>query len=323
MVWAAVYCRVSTTDQREEGTSLYTQRDHALLKASELEWNVPPEYIIQEDWTGQDLQRLGLLRLLELGRSGKIGGVIIYTLDRLYCPENDGDEWRVFEVLQQFQDAGVEMVWVDPSIPTSGPLSAVFTFLDAWRAGRERRAILERTTLGRLQKARRGMVISRAAASFCYLYNPETSTLVVQEEAKTVRLIFHLYTRESLSLVQLADWLNRLGVARHRGGQRWYTSHLGRMMRNEAYAGTLWQNRWQGQKVLRKTGQKPKAELRERPKSEQIPVTVPAIIPKELFDVVQNRLEDNLRLARRNAKREYLLSGLVKHACGSVMGGPC
>ena len=93
------------------------------------------------------------------------------------------------------------------------------------------------------------------------------------------------------------------------------------MMRNEAYAGTLWQNRWQGQKVLRKPGQKPKAEPRERPKSEQIPVPVPAIIPRELFDALHKRLEDNLRLARRNAKREYLLSGLVNHACGSGMGG--
>ena len=238
-------------------------------------------------------------------------GIVIYTLDRLYRPENDGDEWRVFELLQQFQDAGVEVSWVDPSIPMRGPLSSIFTFLDAWRAGRERRAILERTTLGRLKKAQRGKVISRSAASFGYRYNPETSTVVVHEEAKTVRLIFYLYTRESRSLVQLADRLNRLGVARRQGGQRWYPSHLGRMMRNEAYAGTLWQNRWQGQKVLRKPGQKPKAKPRERPKSEQIPVPVPAIIPRELFGAAQKRLEDNLRLARRNGKREYLLSGLV------------
>ena len=106
MTRAALYCRVSTSEQRDEGTSLDTQRDHGLLKAAELGWNIHQEHIILEDWTGKDLQRPGLLRLLELARAGKIQGVIIYTLDRLYRPENDGDEWRVFEVLQQFQDAG-------------------------------------------------------------------------------------------------------------------------------------------------------------------------------------------------------------------------
>ena len=322
MTQAALYCRVSTSDQRDEGTSLDTQRDEGLLKARELGWDVPQEYVIQEDWTGKDLQRPGLLRLLDLAKYGKVQGIIIYTLDRLYRPENDGDEWRVFEVLQQFQDAGVQVAWVDASIPTRGPLSSIFTFLDAWRAGRERRAILERTTRGRLEKARRGKVISRAAAPFGYRYDPVNSTLLIEEdEARGVRLAFHLYTQEHLSLVQLADRLNRLGIARPQGGQRWYQSHLGRMLRNETYAGTLWQNRWQGQKMTGKRGQKPKIKAIERPKTEQIPVVVPSIVTREVFDATQKHLEENLRLARRNAKRDYLLSGLLRHACGSGMGG--
>ena len=321
MMQAALYCRVSTSEQKEEGTSLDTQRDQGLIKASELEWTVSQEHVIQEDWTGNDLQRPGLLRLLDLARSGEIRGIIIYTLDRLYRPENDGDEWRVFEVLQQFQDAGVEVAWVDSSIPTHGPLSAVFTFLNAWRAGKERRAIVERTTRGRLEKARRGKVISRAAASYGHRFDPHSSTLMVlEDEAKVVRLVFHLYTQEHLSLAQLTQRLNRLGIGRPRGGNRWHPSNLGRMLRNEAYAGTLCQNKWQRQ-VVSNPGQRPKAVFRERPKAEQIPVEVPAIVVREVFGIAQKRLEENLRFARRNAKRSYLLSGLVKHVCGSSMGG--
>ena len=169
MKQAALYSRVSTSEQKEEGTSLDTQRDLGLVKASELGWSVSEEHIILEDWTGKDLLRPGLLRLLALARSGRIKGIIIYTLDRLYRPENEGDEWRVFEILQQFEDAGVEVAWVDPSIPTKGHLSASVTFRDAWRAGRERRAMVERTTRGRLEKARRGKVISRAAALWLHL----------------------------------------------------------------------------------------------------------------------------------------------------------
>jgi hypothetical protein len=84
-------------------------------------------------------------------------------------------------------------------------------------------------------------------------------------------LAFQLYTQERVSLVQLADRLNRLRLARPRGGQRWHQSHLGRMLRNETYAGTLWQNRWQGQKVMGKLGQKPRVKVSERPRPEQIP----------------------------------------------------
>ncbi len=318
---AALYCRVSTSDQRDEGTSLDTQRDQGLVKAGELGWTVPQEYIIQEDWTGTDLQRPGLLRLLDLARSGRVQGIIIYTLDRLYRPENDGDEWRVFEVLQQFQDVGVQVAWVDASMPARGPLSSIFTFLDAWRAGRERRAILERTTRGRLEKARRGKVISRTAAPYGYRYDPATSTLVIdEEEAKTVRMVFYLYTQERFSLIKLVDRLNRLGIPRPSNGRRWHISFVAGMLRNETYTGTLWQNRWRREMVAGKPGQKPKRRVYERPREEQICTPVPAIIPKETFNVVQTRLVENKRWAARNTKREYLLSGLLKHACGSSMG---
>ncbi|MBI3953539.1 MAG: recombinase family protein [Chloroflexi bacterium] len=294
MVPAALYARVSTADQRDQGTSLDTQRDQGLLKAAALGWEVSPGRIILEDWTGKDLERPGLQRMLGWARSRAIQGIVIYTLDRLYRPENDGDEWRVFEVLQQFQDAGVEVAWVDPSIPSKGPLASIFTFLDAWRAGRERRAIVERTMRGRLEKARRGKVVSGAAACFGYRYEPKTSTLVAEEdEAKIVRLAFHLYTQERLSLINLADRLNRLGILPPRGGARWRASGLARMLRNEAYAGTLWQNRWR-----RGTGTKqPRRQMADilKPRAEQLPASVPSIVPREVFEAAQRRLAENLR----------------------------
>ena len=48
---------------------------------------------------------------------------------------------------------------------------------------------------------------------------------------------------------------------------------------------------------------------------------MPVIIPRETFDAVQRRLAENKRWADRNTQHEYLLSGLMKHSCGSGMGG--
>ena len=314
---AAIYARVSTAEQREEGTSLDTQRDQCLAKAAELGWTVPQENVVVEEWTGKDLQRPGLQRLSDLAHSHQIQGIVIYTLDRLYRPENDGDEWRVFEVLQAFTEAGVEVAWVDPSIPSSGPLASIFTFLDAWRAGRERRAIVERTSRGRLEKARRGKVISSSAAPYGYRYDSDTSSLIVhEEEAKIVRLMFFMYTHENLSILKVADHLNRTGIAKPRGGNKWRSSGVGRILRNEVYVGTLWQNKWKAGSD--RTGDK-KTRTTLRPRSEWIKTDAPMIVPHDLFDPAQHRLEENLRFARRNTKREYLLSGLIKHSCGSRM----
>jgi site-specific DNA recombinase len=87
------------------------------------------------------------------------------------------------------------------------------------------------------------------------------------------------------------------------------------MLRNETYTGTLWQHRW------RKVVKNGKSRFEARPRDEWIAAQVPVIIPKEIFDQIQKRLEENGRHASRNTRREYLLSGLVKHACGSRMGG--
>ena len=85
---AAIYCRVSTTDQKDNGTSLETQEAGARLEAAKLEVTTLDEYVILEDWSGTDFQRPGLLRLFYLAEAGLIKFVIILNSDRLYRPEN-------------------------------------------------------------------------------------------------------------------------------------------------------------------------------------------------------------------------------------------
>ena len=79
--------------------------------------------------------------------------------------------------------------------------------------------------------------------------------IVDEEDARTVRMIFHLYNNERLSITGLAARLNRLGIKRPKGGRQWGTSTLGRMLRNETYAGTLWHNRRKKTRVSDRPGQ--------------------------------------------------------------------
>jgi site-specific DNA recombinase len=277
MTEVALYERVST-DAQAERYSLGAQ-DWALRKRAQEQGYPIIDTFVDDGYSGGDMERPALSCLRQAVRGKKVSIVLCYDPDRLSRSLSD-----LLLLSDEFQWSGARLEFITQETDAS-PEGKMFFGIRGVVAEYERAKTRERTIWGRLEKARQGKVISRAAAPFGYRFDPNTSTLIVQEdEAKVVRLAFQLYNQERVSLVQLADRLNRLRLARPRGGQRWYPSHLGRMLRNEAYAGTLWQNRWQGQRVVGKLGQKPRVKLSERPRAEQIPVAVPAIVPREVFE---------------------------------------
>lgn len=316
---AALYERVST-DQQAERYGIASQ-DWALKKRAKergysLVCDGEKDAFVDDGYSGGDLERPALSRLRQAIHEGRIDVMLCYDPDRLSRSLSD-----LLLLTDEFEQAKTRLEFITQELDAS-PEGKMFFAIRGAVAEYERAKIRERTIRGRLEKARQGRVISSAAAPFGYRFDSATSSLVVDEkEVKVVRLVFYLYTNERLSLVQLADRLNRMGMARPRGGQCWRCSHLGRMLRNETYSGKLWQNRWQIEKTVGNPNQRSHTKTSQRPKEEQIPVDVPPIVTRELFEAAQKRLEENLRLARRNSKREYLLSGLLKHVCGSRMRG--
>ena len=97
------------------------------------------------------------------------------------------------------------------------------------------------------------------------------------------------------------------------------------MLRNEAYIGKLHQFR--KYHVEPRMRRQPSTRIKKtslvlRPEEEWITVNVPSLVPVELFEAAQRKLDTNTELSRRNTKREYLLSGLLCCSqCGGRMGG--
>jgi site-specific DNA recombinase len=85
------------------------------------------------------------------------------------------------------------------------------------------------------------------------------------------------------------------------------------MLRCEWYIGTAYYNRT---KSTHNDGKTPRYTITERPRAEWIEVPVPPLIDEPLFQLVQRRIQENRRFARRRLKYEgvYLLRGLLK--CG-------
>ena len=157
---AIVYCRVSTPDQADSGTSLDTQEAACLALCKQRGIAVPVDAVILEDHTGAVLDRPGLRQVFDLCRTRRFCYLVVFVLDRIFRPETEADAWRIFPVLQELKEAGLEVIWVHGGPPTSGPFASVITFLDSWRSGQEREAIRERTMRGKRRTAELGRVPS-------------------------------------------------------------------------------------------------------------------------------------------------------------------
>lgn len=93
---AALYLRVSTEKQEDEGISLAAQLDQCMARARALGMHVPPENIFKDAVSAKDNDRPDLQRLLALMGKGALQAVIFYDLTRLSRSTKHGPE--IFEV---------------------------------------------------------------------------------------------------------------------------------------------------------------------------------------------------------------------------------
>jgi site-specific DNA recombinase len=160
----------------------------------------------------------------------------------------------------------------------------------------ERAKIIERTTRGRLHKLRMGEMSSNGHRIYGYTYVKKTptapATLAVNEEqAAIVREIFEMFASGSYGLVSISRYLEERRIPTSTGRPQWDRGQIKFMLKNETYTGRRYFNRItavtdanrEGKQVIRG-----KWVFRDR--AEWIPVNVPAIVSRELFDKVQERL---------------------------------
>jgi site-specific DNA recombinase len=126
----------------------------------------------------------------------------------------------------------------------------------------------------------------------------------------------------------VARELTACGIATKRGGHKWGHSTIYSMVTNEAYVGTAHFCKERSVEPARRRDTRAyrrvlKSSQRRRPREEWIPVPVPAILDRAVFDRAQARLQENGRCAPRNNKRNfYLLRGLLRcAACGYSVSG--
>jgi len=309
---AAVYIRVSTDEQAIRGYSAPEQEEAGRRRAREIagDGSLDIEVFADLGVSGATLNRPELTRLREWARDGRLDVIVTRDPDRL-------SRRLAHQLLltEEFEKAGVRLEFIDFTWQDT-PEGRLFYSIRGAIAEYEREKIRERTVRGRLQKARMGGIPVRVAP-YGYDYDPETDEVRVNEaEAAVVRDIFNWFVSEDIGAAGIANRLNDLGIPSKKG-RRWHQNVVTRILSSETYAGVWHYNKYDCRGGL-KSGQ-PAAK---RPREEWVPVPVPAVIDRALWERAQAKLAEARRLWAGRKCEKYLLSGLVTCAeCGRPVHG--
>lgn len=305
---AAIYARVSTKDQKDNGYSLPTQVDACAAYARECGYEVVCE-AFQDDFTGMSMDRPALDRLREAIPAFNVNVVLVLDLDRLARK-------TVYQMLieEEFARMGVTIEYVNGRYDDSDE-GRLQKHIKGAVAEYERAKILERMKRGKLGKAKSGKVIIGAVAPYGYrkVGTGQDATLVLDEvEAAAVRRIFDWYIIDGLTVYAIVDQLSAANIP-PRGGSRtkfprWSTASLAKILNNEMYTGVWYYNK------MSDTKQGGRRVVKQRPREEWIGVPVPAIIDAETFAAARDRSQANQERAKRNRKHDYIFAGMIN--CG-------
>ena len=282
----AIYVRVSTTNQAEEGYSIDEQKDKLTSYCDIKDWNI---YEIYTDggFSGSNTERPALEQLIRDAERKKFDTVLVYKLDRLSRSQKD----TLFLIEDVFVKNGIEFLSLQENFDTSTPFGKAMIGLLSVFAQLEREQIKERMQLGKLGRAKAGKSMMWGRTSYGYDYQKETGSLIINPaQSLVVKYIFERYL-DGRSITKLRDDLNE----RYPKEISWNYRAVRGILSNPVYCGY---NQYKGQ---------------------LFPGEHEPIISEDVYKRTQEELKIRQRTAAektnpRPFQAKYMLSGLAQ--CG-------
>lgn len=230
----AIYTRKSVEEGLEqEFNSLDAQREAgesyiASQKANG--WVCLPEHYDDGGYSGGNVNRPGLQKLLRDCESGLIDIIVTYRLDRLSRSITD-----FADLTKKFDEWGVQFVSVTQEINTATSAGRMMLNILITFAQYEREVITERVRDKMAASRKKGMWVGGSVPMGYRVDNKHL--VVVPEEADVIRKIFQRYV-EIQSPKLIAMELNEQGI-RTKQGKTWDKAHVYRILENHTYIGEV------------------------------------------------------------------------------------
>lgn len=298
---AALYVRVSTEEQANEGFSIQAQLAD-LHRYAEIHNIEIVEQYVDEGYSGKSIEgRPHMQRLLKDSRQGKFNVVLVYRIDRLARKLKDA-----LEINDEFERNGVQLVSINENIDTTTPMGKMVFQMVGSIAEMERNTIVGRVKMGMTERAKQG----KFNGGICLGYDSVNKTLVVnEEEAAIVREIFNL-AEQGLGYKAIVGHLNGKGY-KTKKRNAFSVNGVKDILSNPIYIGKVRFNQKENWSEKRRKGQNKEYIVVDGEHE--------AIISEEQWERVQN-LRKKRSYKPSRSEKPFILSGLLKcPMCGYGM----
>ena len=282
---AAVYSRVSTAEQAEDDkASLNEQERRCREFCQEKGYDVTASY--QDIGSGTTRKRPSFTDMLKDASLRQFDVIIAWKTDRLAR-----GIYPCAALMEAIEDT-------DVTIETVAELFDRTTFEIRAVVGRmELENIAQRTQMGREGSIKAGH--HPPQPPYGYDYDPTAKRWRVNEaEAQWVRQIFVWYI-EGVSTYDIARRLNLASVStKHRSKNGWLVTAVSALVNAEVYTGVTYFNKRQ-------------KRSRKSDRASWLPMDVPPIITKEMWEAAQTKRKSNKKWSPRNTQKAYLTQGVL------------
>jgi len=292
----AIYVRVSTDEQAQEGFSIRAQeqklKDYAKIK----EWPIHNIYT-DEGISGKNItERPAVTKMIEDIKSGYVKNVVVFKIDRLTRSTTD-----LAYLIELFNQNNCAFNSLMESIDTHTASGRMFIKIIGIFAEFERENIAERVKTGIERKVREGYTIASHNTSYGYdKAKGQKIQTINEEEANIVREIFDMYVNQNIKIKRIAKMLNFRKVTSKKNSI-WSDISIKQTLTNSNYIGKV------------------RYALRDKERNFEADGLHEPIVELELFEKAQKMLEKNRKITKTKLPRaeNYYLGFLYCPKCGT------
>ena len=276
----AAYCRVST-DSDEQATSYDAQIEHYTAYINgHPDWELAGIYADDGISGTNTKKREKFNRMIDECMAGNIDMVITKSISRFARNTLD-----CLKYIRQLKDKNIPVFFEKENINSMDSKGEVILTIMASLAQQESQSLSQNVKLGLQYRYQQGEIQINCARFLGYTKDENKHLVIVPEEAEIVKRIYREYL-EGASMLKIARGLEADSILNGAGKEKWHTSNVKQILRNEKYIGdALLQKTYTvdflTKKRVKNNGLVPQYYVENSHE---------AIIPREIFMQVQEEL---------------------------------
>lgn len=276
----AAYCRVST-DSDEQATSYDTQIEHytAYIQGH-------PDWVLAGIYADDGISGTNTKKRDEFNRMiddcmvGKIDKVITKSISRFARNTLD-----CLKYIRQLKEKNIPVYFEKENIDTMDSKGEVLLTIMASLAQQESQSLSQNVKMGLQYRYQQGEIQVNCARFLGYTKDENKRLVVVPEEAAIIKRIYREYL-EGASMIKIGRGLEADGILNGAGKERWHTSNISQILRNEKYIGDALLQKTYTTDFLTKTRVKNNGIVPQY----YVENSHEAIIPREIFMQAQEEI---------------------------------